>query len=79
MTDKATMLLKTKDLVYKRGQTNPNLLAGRTSQKKGSAKLPVWRCSGEFTSPRGGVKPPLHQTAPPAPGATMLRAPFGVR
>ena len=22
----------------------------------------VWSCSGEFTSPRGGVKPPLRQT-----------------
>jgi hypothetical protein len=27
----------------------------------------IWCCSGEFTSPNGGVKPPLHQTAlPPA-------------
>jgi hypothetical protein len=24
----------------------------------------VRRCSGEFTSPNGGLKPPLHQTAP---------------
>jgi hypothetical protein len=25
----------------------------------------IWRCSGEFTAPCGGVKPPLHQTALP--------------
>jgi hypothetical protein len=35
--------------------------------------------SGEFTSPRGGVKPPLHQTVPP-PGcrATSLLQQLGV-
>jgi hypothetical protein len=27
-----------------------------------SGSVSVWSCSGEFTSPRGGVKPPLRQT-----------------
>ena len=44
----------------------------RTSAGIGSGA--VWCRSGEFTSPRGGVKPPLHQTAP-LPGIRMRDPP----
>ena len=48
-----------------RGKVSSNLFgiaSEVTTAPRGSGA--VWRRSGEFTSPRGGVKPPLHQTAP---------------
>src|SRR5208337_5618511 len=39
---------------------NSNRLACQANGALSSVS--VWSCSGEFTSPRGGVKPPLRQT-----------------
>src|SRR5208282_2586960 len=43
-----------------------------SSARKGGCGT-VWGHSGEFTSPIGGVKPPLHQTVPLPKGDAVVR------
>jgi hypothetical protein len=50
------------------GRVNSSFCEGlrlvHDESRKGHGPQAVWRRSGEFTSPGGGVKPPLHQPLP---------------